>query len=745
VTAAEIAAKLGDARLDGKDWRCRCPVCGKSALNIKDNPNGRWKLLVKCWSGCTGKAIRDELKSRKLYNGAGNGATPSEDDAQREAREAAEAAARKQKIDNALDTWRNSMPVAEGSLADVYLASRLLLQRPISAVLRFAPAIFHPKENRKFPALIALVQHERKGAIGIHAIALNALDPASKLTIEDRKWSRGAVKGGAVRLFPAGPELAIGEGVEDCLAFQQATEIPAWAALGHTGLSNFVPPPVETTPKIILIGDQDDPGRKAVADKARELAKKGYAIRIARPLVGKDLNDALLARGPTEPICSIEEYHHPGNADLLPFSEQWLGLELVAQYFGQMRYTPLLNRWDFWNGQLWRRDEKLGIFSRAQQICREASKQAKSEEDQATLLRANTRANVVSLAREHPLVAATPDEWNTNPWLIGTPGGTVDLRDGKLRPGDPAEMITRSVVAVPGDSCPIWFATISAIFRDDQEVIKFAQRLAGYCLTAKVIEEVLLFLWGLGGNGKGTFLETLLYCIGDYGTTIPVTTLIETKHHDHPTEIAKLHGMRLAVASETDNNTRWNTARLKLLSGGDKLTGRFMRADFFEFEPTHKTFISGNHKPSFGRVDDAIRRRLILWPFEAKFPKPDKKLKEKLKAEAPGILAWMIQGCLEWQRVGLDPPYSMVAATKAYLDEADDVSRFIDECCVLDASARRTTKELYRPWVEWCKDAGLHPGSSKAFTERLKERFPVNRGSKNLNYLSGLRISWPDE
>ena len=742
MNAAEIAAKLGDARPDGRDWRCRCPLCGKDALTLRDNPNGRWKLLIKCFGGCPGKAIRAELKDRKLYNSHGNGAAQPEDAAQREARLVAEAAERQQKINNALDTWRQSLPVEEGSLGDVYFSSRILLQR--SAAMRFVPSLWHATEGRCYPAVIGLVQHEREGAIGIHAIFLNPLDAASKLTIEDRKLSYGAVQGGAVRLFPAGPVLALAEGIEDALTFTQATGIPAWATISDSGIKSFVPPPIAATGTLILVEDQDIPGRAAVATAAERLARQGYAIKIARPLAGKDVNDALLAIGLNEPICAIEDYQPCGNADLLPFSEQWLALELVGRYCGKMRYTPQWKCWDFWDGHLWRRDLKLGIFSRAQEICRQASKQTEGS-GAKELLRAHTRAAVVSLACEHPAAATAPKEWDANAWLIGTPSGTVDLRNGLLRPSNPDEMITRTVIATPGGECPLWLTAISEIFQHDQEVIGFAQRLAGYCLTGNVSEEVLIFLFGAGGNGKGTFIETVLYCIGDYGTTIPITTLIETTHHDHPTEIAKLHGMRLAVASETDNHTRWNTARLKLLSGGDNLTGRYMRADFFDFTPTHKTIISGNHKPSFGRVDDAIRRRLVLWPFKASFTNPDKTLKEKLKREASGILGWMIKGCLEWQRVGLAPPAVMLAATKDYLDEADDVSRFIDECCIRDPQTKKTTKELYRAWVSWCKDAGLYPGSNKAFTERPQERFPVARGAKNMNYVSGLRLAWPDE
>jgi len=306
MNAADIAAALGEARPDGQDWRCRCPICGKTTLALRDNPKqSRIRLLINCWNGCKSKDVRAELGNRNLRAGKENGKA-EETDEQRAARRSSEEAKRQTKINEAMDIWRSSLP-ADGQIAETYLASRLLLHRPVPPALRFTHSIFHPREARTFPALIALVQHKEHGAVAIHASVLNPLDPTSKLTIEDRKFSLGPVKGAAVRLFPAGPELAIGEGIEDCLAFQQATGIPAWAVLGDIGIANFVPPPVAETPSIILIEDQDEGGRKAVANKALALGGAGYKVRIARPIVGKDINEALLAKGLTEPICTIEE------------------------------------------------------------------------------------------------------------------------------------------------------------------------------------------------------------------------------------------------------------------------------------------------------------------------------------------------------------------------------------------------------------------------------------------------------
>jgi hypothetical protein len=302
VRAAEIANALGDARREGPDWRCLCPVCGKDNLNLRDDTG---PLKVYCWSNCDFKSIFRELRERGFLNGRDPDPPPPPPNDPKAAAKTA----------NALDFWRNSTSPLSATLGDTYLASRLLLQNPLPATLRFASAVYHPTERRTFPAVVGLLEHQTLGERGIHCICLNWLDPSVRLTIDPRKFSSGRVKGAAVRLFPAGPELALGEGVETCLAFQQSTQIPAWATVGATGLINFEPPPLDAVSSLVLIEDQDGAGRKAVSQAARRFSAMGYRVRIARPRQGKDVNDALLAIGPAEPICDIEDYQPPPPSD----------------------------------------------------------------------------------------------------------------------------------------------------------------------------------------------------------------------------------------------------------------------------------------------------------------------------------------------------------------------------------------------------------------------------------------------
>ena len=226
---------------------------------------------------------------------------------------------------------------------------------------------------------------------------------------------------------------------------------------------------------------------------------------------------------------------------------------------------------------------------------------------------------------------------------------TIDLNTGIERPSDPRDYITKIAAvaaADPGTPHPLWDAFLARVTDNNPELIGFLQRFLGYCMTGETSEHVLLFLYGTGANGKSVFVNTVSGIFGDYAIIAPMELFMASKHERHPTEIAKLRGARLVVAQETEKGRRWDTTKIKSLTSDDKLTGRFMRQDFFDFTPTHKLIITGNHKPSLRTVDEAMRRRLLLVPFTVQIPpgERDPRLAEKLSAEWPAILRWMIDG-----------------------------------------------------------------------------------------------------
>ena len=263
-------------------------------------------------------------------------------------------------------------------------------------------------------------------------------------------------------------------------------------------------------------------------------------------------------------------------------------------------------------------------------------------------------------------------------------------------------------------------------------MIDYLQRVAGYCLTGDVSEQALFFFHGAGGNGKGTFINTLSSILGDCATVAGMETFTASKGDRHPTDIASLHGARLVTAQETEKGRAWNEVRINALTGGDPISARFMRQDPFTFKPIFKLMIAGNHKPSLKSVNDAARRRFNIIPFIHKPASPDKQLPDKLKAEWPGILRWCIEGCLEWQRQGLNPPAIVRGATETYFDEQDTFAQWLDECCDTGAIKSDTAAALFASWKAWAERNGEVAGDSRDFTQAmLKGGFEQVRHTPN--------------
>ena len=327
---------------------------------------------------------------------------------------------------------------------------------------------------------------------------------------------------------------------------------------------------------------------------------------------------------------------------------------------------------------------------------------------------------MVSDDRRH---AATVDQWDTDPWLLNTPDGTVDLRTGVMRDPDPKDYMTKITAVSPDASCPtpLFDKFLDRVTKSDEEYKSYLQRVSGYSLTGSTEDHALFFVHGDGGNGKTVFMVTILEIMGDYHRTAPIETFTDTKNERHSTELAMLRGARLVTATETEEGKEWAESKIKQLTGGEKISARFMRQDFFEYVPQFKLMISGNNKPGLKSVDDAIRRRFNLLPFTVKITAEEKdtQLKEKLKTEWPGILAWMIRGCQEWQERGLSPPEVVTSATDAYLSEQDTIARWIDQDCVRDPAAFTPLSNLFAAWDLWRDSIRERRLTSRAFGDRL--------------------------
>ncbi len=314
----------------------------------------------------------------------------------------------------------------------------------------------------------------------------------------------------------------------------------------------------------------------------------------------------------------------------------------------------------------------------------------------------------------------------------------IDLKTGCIRPAAPADYITKSLrTQFMGDSIKAvrWHAFLSQIFDGDAELIDWLHRWCGYLLTGLTKEQVFLFFFGMGANGKSVFAETIGYVMGDYSRTVSPETLTETKRQagGASPDLADLIGCRFALSSETEDGSALAESLVKSLTGGDTITTRRLYCEPVQFQPAFKLLMLGNHKPIIKGTDIGIWRRVRLVPFMQTFSEQerDPHLLGTLKDEAPHILAWMVQGCLEWQRRGLkDVPDVVANQTADYRQEQDVIGQWLNECTKAERTSEVDTSELYTSYREWALDSGLKPASKVSLGRRLSERgYPTRRSS----------------
>ena len=399
---------------------------------------------------------------------------------------------------------------------------------------------------------------------------------------------------------------------------------------------------------------------------------------------------------------------------------------LFIERFGDdIRFCHSTGAWFVWKIVRWQRDLTGSVFERSRRLARDLGED-QDERGRKVIGKTSFAGGVERFARTDQTVAVTIDYWDRDPWLLGTPGGTVDLTSGELRDAVRSDGITKSTMCAPLKAgCPQWARFLSETTGGDTDLIRFLQQWCGYALTGLTREHALVFVYGPGGNGKSVFLNVVTAILAEYAATSAMDTFTASHGDKHPTDLAMLRGARLVTASETEEGRPWAEARIKQLTGGDRISARFMRQDFFEFTPQFKLMIVGNHKPVLHNVDDAARRRFNIVPFMRKPDNPDRDLERKLMAEAGGILQWMIEGCLDWQHNSLIRPDSVKAATDAYFSDQDLFGQWLeDDCDVRPGEPRIWDKsaDLFDSWSEYAHKAGDEPGSKKSFAQAMQRR-----------------------
>ncbi|KRR09972.1 hypothetical protein CQ12_06050 [Bradyrhizobium jicamae] len=487
-------------------------------------------------------------------------------------------------------------------------------------------------------------------------------------------------------------------------------------------------------------------GRKFHVRKSAAAIFAGVATMVSPPLAPGQI-----------PPCPVPLPPPPGGAlmprggtlmgprgEVLPMdADDSLALDFAGEHVRELRHCEEWGRWLRWDGARWQTDKT----ARAYNLVREHLRKMGSGmhlQDARKILSAKTVAAVERMAKTDPRIATEAAIWDADPWLLNTPGGVIDLRTCVIRESRPDDHMTKSTAVAAGGDCPTWKAFLHKSLAGDAELIGFVQRMLGYALTGDTREQVLFFLYGQGGNGKGVLLNTVAGILADYAKTAPMATFTDSANAGdrHPTDLAGLRGSRFVMASETEKGRKWAESKIKSLTGGDPISARFMGRDFFEYIPTFKLIIAGNHKPRLSTVDEAIRRRMNMIPFTVQIPaaERDAALPERLKAEWGGILQWMVEGCLAWQRDGLQPPAAVRAATEEYLSGQDALATWLDERCEQAIGTWAARTELFASWSGWANNARERIGNATEFYEALASKGFEASGRNGARGFKGVRL-----
>ena len=429
----------------------------------------------------------------------------------------------------------------------------------------------------------------------------------------------------------------------------------------------------------------------------------------------------------------------------------------VADHGKDLRYCYPWRKWMVRTEARWERDDAGRVHRLAKERVRGIYREASDAEDEdrrkalakhAAASESETRIRaMIELAKSE--VPISPDKLDADPWLLNVLNGTIDLRTGELREHRREDLITKlaPVEYDPQAKAPTWEVFLGRVL-PSEDLRGFVQRAAGYSATGDTSEQCLFIHHGPGANGKSTFQETIAAVLGDYAMRTPTETLLVKRSGGVPNDVARLKGARFVTASETEEGRRLAESLVKDLTGQDTISARFMWAEWFDFKPTHALHLSTNHKPEIRGTDPAIWRRIRLIPWAVTIPpaEQDRKLAEKLREELPGVLAWVVRGCLEWQREGLQAPEEVRQATKAYRAEMDLLAAFLADCCLRGEGEDAFAGELWGAWKRWCEETGEQAGSQKRFGGRLTERGFLNhrdsRTGRKVWYGVSLRPNW---
>jgi len=412
------------------------------------------------------------------------------------------------------------------------------------------------------------------------------------------------------------------------------------------------------------------------------------------------------------------------------------GERFAAQHRGDAHFCHPLNKWYIWSGKHWKSDNQGAVNQLAKETARsiyaEASKEIdKIKRDQLADWAVKTesffRQNaMLKMAQSEPGIPILQENLDCDDWLLNVNNGTLDLKTGTLLPHNKNDHITKLIPINynPDAFCNRWLDFLNLLLNGNQQLIDYLCRVAGYTLTGDIGEQCLFLLWGIGQNGKSTFLNVLQSILGDYAIQTDFNTFNVKRNEGIRNDIARMKTSRLVVAIETGDNKRLDEPLVKQLTGGDRVAVRFLHQEYFEFKPRFKIFLAANYKPQIYGQDLAIWRRIRLIPFTVTIPESDRiaNYENHLLEEKEGILNWMVHGCKEWQKQGLNEPDEVSFATESYRTEMDILNDFITDRCSTKNDFKTSHKELYTAYTSWCEENSEAPIKTRTFAKRLEAK-----------------------
>jgi len=529
----------------------------------------------------------------------------------------------------------------------------------------------------------------------------------------------------------------------------EAGEAPGWLIKALRNGKASPPKPSATPAGAAIHEGQRNSALTSVAGAMRRKGMSEDAIRAALLEENRKRCSPPLEASEVEAIAKSVARYEP-KARGFALTDMGNAARLVAAHGQDLRYCGAWGKWLVWDGVRWSPDDKLQVMVKAKAVALGIFDEAKAATDEGqrrdlgkwamASQKRERLAAMVDLSRCELAIGA--DDLDRDRWLLNVLNGTVDLRTGELRDHRREDLMSK-LAPVEYDyraACARWESFLEEIMDGNSALISYLQRIAGMGLTGDVSEQVLFVFHGEGANGKSVLLDTLTGLLGDYACESPPDLLILRRSQEHPTELADLCGRRLVVACETEEGGRLRIERVKRLTGNARIKARFMRQDFFEFERTHKLVLMTNNKPTIREATHAIWRRIQLVPFAVTIPKDrqDRLLTEKLRAEWPGILAWAVRGCLDWQRKGLATPTEVERATETYRAEQDPLAEFFEEHCILEPNAFVSRADVFTAYNAWAeKQKERQPLDRRGLYDRLRKTPGVTEGQRRTGVESG--------